>query len=67
MRYKNNVLDKLVRADGILMRINLEVSRGMPQNTTLQTIEDLKEQLEAIREMIQVEPDDFEQQFSPNR
>ena len=67
MRYKNNILDQLVRADGILMRINLEVSRGMPQNTTLQTIEDLKEQLEAIREMIQVEPDDFEQQFSPNR
>jgi hypothetical protein len=67
MRYKNNVLDKLVRADGILMRINLEVSRGMSQNTTLQTIEDLKEQLEEIRGMIQVEPDDFEQQFSPNR
>jgi len=39
----------------------------MPQNTTLQTIEDLKEQLEEIRGMIQVEPDDFEQQFSPNR
>ena len=66
MRYKNNVLDQLVRAEGTLMRINLEVSRGMPQNTTLTTIEDLKEQLESIRGMIQVEPDDFEQQFSPN-
>jgi hypothetical protein len=67
MRYKNNVLDQLVRAEGILMRINLEVSRGMSQNTTLKTIEDLKEQLESIRGMIQIEPDDFEQQFSPNR
>jgi len=67
MRYKNNVLDKLVRAEGILMRIDLEVSRGMHQDKILQSIEDLKEQLESIRGMIQVEPDDFEQQFSPNR
>jgi hypothetical protein len=67
MRYKNNVLDKLVKADGILMRINLQVSRGLSQDETLKTIEDLKEQLGSIREMIEVEPDDFEQQFSPNR
>jgi hypothetical protein len=67
MRYKNNVLDKLVKADGILMRINLQVSRRMSQDETLKTIEDLKEQLGSIREMIEVEPDDFEQQFSPNR
>ena len=67
MRYKNNVLDKLVKADGILMRINLQVSRGMSQDETLKTIEDLKEQLGSIREMIEVETDDFEQQFSPNR
>lgn len=67
MRYKNNVLDKLVKAEGTLMRINLEVNRGMPQDTTLKTIEELKEQLESIREIIEIEPDDFEQQFSPNR
>ena len=67
MRYKNNVLDKLVKADGILMRINLQVSRGLSQDETLKTIEDLKEQLGSIREMIEIEPDDFEQQFSPNR
>lgn len=67
MRYKNNVLDKLVKAEGILMRINLQVNRGMSQDETLKTIEDLKEQLGSIREMIEIEPDDFEQQFSPNR
>jgi hypothetical protein len=67
MRYKNNILDKLVKAEGTLMRINLEVNRGMSQDTTLKTIEDLKEQLESIREFIEIEPDDFEQQFSPNR
>ena len=67
MRYKNNILDKLVKAEGTLMRINLEVNRGMPQDTTLKTIEALKEQLESIREIIEIEPDDFEQQFSPNR
>lgn len=67
MRYKNNILDKLVKAEGTLMRINLEVNRGMSQDTTLKTIEDLKEQLESIREIIEIEPDDFEQQFSPNR
>ena len=67
MRYKNNILDKLVKAEGTLMRINLEVNRGMPQDTTLKTIEELKEQLESIREIIEIEPDDFEQQFSPNR
>jgi hypothetical protein len=67
MRYKNNILDKLVKAEGTLMRINLEVNRGMSQDTTLKTIEALKEQLESIREIIEIEPDDFEQQFSPNR
>ena len=36
-------------------------------NPLPKTIDDLKEQLGSNREMIEVEPDDFEQQFSPNR
>lgn len=63
MRYKNNVLDKLVQTEAIVNRVQLEVNRGMNQNKVLESIEQLKEQIEKVREIISVEPDDFDQQF----
>ena len=63
MRYKNNVLDKLVQTDTVINRLNLQVNRNMGQDNILETIELLKESLEKVREIIAIEPDDFEQQF----
>jgi hypothetical protein len=63
MRYKNNVLDKLVTVDTAVNRIQLQVNRNISQNEIQDSIDALKESLESIREIISVEPDDFEQQF----
>ena len=64
MRYKNNVLDKLQATDTAVNRILLQVNRNMTQDQILDSIDALKESLESIREIIAIEPDDFEQQFS---
>ena len=65
MRYKNNVLDRLSQIDTIASRIQIQVNRGGTQNQVLESIEQLKESIENTRDMISMEPDDFEQQFSP--
>ena len=63
MRYKNNVLDKLDQVDSTLLKIQFDVNRGVTQDETLGHVDELKEQLEVIRGMIGVEPDDLENQF----
>jgi hypothetical protein len=63
MRYKNNVLDKLVQTEAVVNRIQIQVNRGGSQDQVLESIEMLKEAIEKVREMISVEPDDFDQQF----
>lgn len=65
MRYKNNVNDRLTSLDAVASRLEIQVSRGTTKEEFLRTIENLKEQIEGIREIISVEPDDFEQQFAP--
>jgi division protein CdvB (Snf7/Vps24/ESCRT-III family) len=63
MRYKDNTLNKLTQLEAIVNKIQLQVNRGVAQDSILETIEQLKEQIETVREIISVEPDDFEQQF----
>ena len=63
MRYKDNALNKLTQLEAIAGKIQLQVNRGVAQDSILETIEQLKEQVETVREIISVEPDDFEQQF----
>jgi hypothetical protein len=63
MRYKNNVLDKLVQTETAVNRIQLQVNRNMSQDQILDSITALKESIESVREMIAIEPDDFETQF----
>jgi hypothetical protein len=46
-------------------RVEIQVNRGGTQNDVNKSIEVLKEQIESIREMISIEPDEFEQQFRP--
>lgn len=65
MRYKNNVLDRLSQIDTIANRLNIQVNRGGTQDQVIESIELLKEVIEAAREMVSIEADDFEQQFRP--
>ena len=65
MRYKNNVLDKLVQLESAVNQVHIQVNRGGTQDSVNESIETLKEQIEQIREMVSIEPDDFENQFAP--
>jgi hypothetical protein len=48
-------------------RIDVLVNRGGTQEQVNEGIEKIKEAIEGIREIISVEPDDFEQQFAPRQ
>jgi hypothetical protein len=63
MRYKNNVLEKLSQIETIASRLQIQINRGGTQDQVLESIEMLKESVEATREMVSIEHDDFEQQF----
>lgn len=64
MRFKNNVLDKLVQLEAIVNRVQLQVNRGMDQEQILDSVDQVKEQIEKIREIVSLEADDFAQQFA---
>lgn len=64
MRYKNNVLDKLVQLEALVNRIQLQVNRGMSQDEILASIETLKEGIENTRSIVSLEHDNFETQFN---
>ena len=63
MKYKNNVAEKLVQLEATVNRVQFQVNRNSDQEATLETISDLKEQIEKIQEIISLEQDDFAQQF----
>jgi peptidoglycan hydrolase CwlO-like protein len=63
MKYKNNVAEKLNQLDATANRIQFQVNRNADQDLTLESISDLKEQIEKLQEMISLEQDDFAQQF----
>jgi len=67
MRYKNNVLEKLAQTDVVANRIQLQINRNISQQEISDSVEMLKESIERIREIISIEPDDFEQQFAPRQ
>jgi UV DNA damage repair endonuclease len=64
MKYKNNILDKLVQLESAVNKVHIQVNRGGTQDSVNESIEILKEQVEQIREMVSLEADDFDQQFS---
>jgi|Laugresbdmm110sd_1035091.scaffolds.fasta_scaffold247092_1 DNA-binding transcriptional regulator YiaG len=64
MRYKNNVLDKLTQLESTVTKIQFQVNRGISQDQILDSVENLKEQIEKTREMVSLEPDEFAQQFA---
>ena len=65
MRYKNNVLDKLVQLETSVNRIQLQVNRNVDQEQITESIEQLKEHIEKLREIVSLEDSEFEQQFAP--
>ena len=64
MKYKNNILDKLVQLESAVNKFHIQVNIGGTQDSVNASIEILKEQVEAVREMISLEADDFAQQFA---
>ena len=64
MRYKNNVLDKLTQLESTVTKIQFQVNRGISQDQILDSVENLKEQIEKTRDMVSLEPDEFAQQFA---
>lgn len=64
MRYKNNVLDKLVQMESTVSRIQVQINRNMSQEEISDSLEFLRAQIEGTREMISIEPDEFENQFA---
>ena len=64
MRYKDNVLEKLVQLETAVNRIDVQVNRGGTQDEVNESLELVKHRIESIREIISIEPDDFDQQFA---
>jgi hypothetical protein len=64
MKYKNNVVEKLIQLEATANRIQFQVNRNADQDSTLESISNLKEQIEKLQEIISLEQDDFAQQFS---
>jgi hypothetical protein len=64
MRYKTLFIQKLDLIDGTISRADIALSHG--DKKMLETVvEQLRDQLTELRSAINVEPDDFEQQFKP--
>ena len=63
MRFKNQVLNGLEQAENIGHKLQVQVNRGMSQDELIETVIQLKEHLEKIKELVSVESDDFNLQF----
>jgi hypothetical protein len=60
MRFKNQVIDGLTQAQNIGQKLQLQVNRGMSQEEVIATVDQLKEQLEKVKELISTEHDEFD-------
>lgn len=59
MRYKDQALDKINQLNNIARTLDFQVSRLEPQDSILQTIQDLKEKIEEVQSLISIEHDEF--------
>jgi len=64
MKFKNNVLEKLNQLDATINKAKFQVNRGMDQDQVLESLDQVKEQIEKINEIVSLEQDDFAQQFA---
>ena len=59
MRFKNQVIDGLTQAQNIGQKLQFQVNRGVSQEEVSTTVDQLKEQLEKVKELISIEHDEF--------
>jgi hypothetical protein len=64
MRFKNQVIDGLTQAQNIGQKLQFQVNRGMSQEEIIETVDQLKEYLEKIKELVSTESDDFDFSFN---
>ena len=64
MKFKNNVLEKLNQLDATVNKTKFQVNRGMDQDQILESLDQVKEQIEKINEIVSLEQDDFAHQFA---
>ena len=64
MKFKNNILEKLNQLDATVNKTKFQVNRGMDQDSILESLDQVKEQIEKINEIVSLEQDDFAQQFA---
>jgi hypothetical protein len=60
MRFKNNVIDRLTQVESTLKKIQVQLNRGASGNEISETVDDIVNQVETIRELIFTENDDFD-------
>ena len=64
MRFKNQVIDGLTQAQNIGHKLQVQVNRGMSQEELIETVDQLKEHLEKVKELVSTENDDFDFVFN---
>ena len=64
MKFKANVIEKLTQLDATVNKVKFQVNRGMEQDQVLESLDEVKEQIEKINEIVSLEQDDFAQQFA---
>lgn len=62
MRYKTLVLQKMDNVDGLMKRLDIALSKG-DGNKVKESMEQLFDRLNELRNMMDNEPDEFEKQF----
>lgn len=63
MKYKQNITEKIEQAESILMRLDVQLSRGATREQIFETLDELKGQLDQTKSIVSLESDNFEQQF----
>ena len=64
MKFKSNILEKLNQLDATVNKVKFQVNRGVEQDQVLESLDQVKEQIEKINEIVSLEQDDFAQQFA---
>lgn len=63
MRYKPLALNKIEELEAILNRLEFDVNRNQSREQALATLDVFKGKLDELRSLINVEHDNFEEQF----
>jgi len=59
MRYKEQTLNAIEKTDNLLKLIQAQINRGESRDTVLQTLERVKENLEEVRSLVNIEANEY--------